>query len=677
MIPVLTLLIDNYDSYTYNLYQLIAQVNQKDPVVRLNDEYTAKENLSMQPDNIVISPGPGRPDRIADFGQNAELIAQCGVPVLGVCLGHQGIASLCGASIQPLQQPVHGQADSIWHDDTLFDGIPQGFQAIRYHSLHVTEPLPAMLKEIAWNSEGLVMGLRHRQHPWWGVQFHPESIGSQHGLRLLENFRRLTREFQQGRPHPINNRRIFTSAHSTSHLASSSAASAMDCQLKVERFHEWMDPATVFVQLFATETNAFWLDTSDAQPGDARFSIMGSSTEILSHRVGNGSDSLFESMKQRLNRKITPPANYICGFVGGWVGALGYELKNLHIPEQGNRSEIPDALLLWVERFLVFDHQRQALMVCSVDTHTNTSEQERWRTEVLNRLGNPLKESNGFWFNPTKPLQTTQPVLTTSKQDYLNQIRKAQQWIRQGETYQLCLTNQYRLQSNLNPVAYYLRLRRHNPAPYSAFLKLGTIAVACSSPERFLQVDAQKRVETKPIKGTIRRGQHPEQDQRLVEALRNDPKERGENLMIVDLLRNDLGKVCQTGSVRVPSLMALESYATLHQLVSTVTGTLKPELDAVDCFRSIFPGGSMTGTPKHRSLQLLDRLEGRARGIYSGSIGYFSLNGQMDCNIVIRTAVFDQQQITIGTGGGITVLSDPEREFEEIELKAKILLALL
>ena len=257
------------------------------------------------------------------------------------------------------------------------------------------------------------------------------------------------------------------------------------------------------------------------------------------------------------------------------------------------------------------------------------------------------------------------------REQYLADIARSQAELAAGESYEVCLTDQISTDAEPDSFDLYRNLRRANPAPFAAYLKLGDVAVVSSSPERFLSVDRERRVEARPIKGTTPRSADPGRDAELKAVLTNDEKTYAEHLMIVDLLRNDLGIVCEVGSVAVPELMIVEDYATVHQLISTIEGTLAADRTAAECARACFPGGSMTGAPKQRTMEIIDDIEAEARGVYSGAIGYFGLDGAMDLSIVIRTIVLRPGRTTIGAGGAIVMQSDPEEEFDEILLKAR------
>jgi para-aminobenzoate synthetase len=257
------------------------------------------------------------------------------------------------------------------------------------------------------------------------------------------------------------------------------------------------------------------------------------------------------------------------------------------------------------------------------------------------------------------------------REQYLADIARCQAEMAAGESYEVCLTDQIETDATPDPWQLYRHLRHSNPAPFAAYLKLGEVAVVSSSPERFLSVDRDRTVQARPIKGTAKRSPDPVEDATLKAHLTDDEKTYAEHLMIVDLLRNDLGRVCEVGSVNVPHLMVVEDYATVHQLISTVEGTLASDRSAVECARACFPGGSMTGAPKERTMEIIDDIEDQARGVYSGAIGYFGADGYMDLSIVIRTIVMRPGRTTIGAGGAIVMQSDPQEEFDEILLKAR------
>ena len=284
---------------------------------------------------------------------------------------------------------------------------------------------------------------------------------------------------------------------------------------------------------------------------------------------------------------------------------------------------------------------------------------------------------------------------------YLEDIGAVFEALRRGDSYEVCLTTQMRRAAPPPPpLALYCTLRRVNPAPYAAYLRLdprrrpaargdaadadaaadatadelgeGGFAVCCSSPERFLRLTADGAIESKPIKGTAARGATAEEDAAARDALRASEKDRAENLMIVDLVRNDLGRVCEVGSVVVPSLMNIESFASVHQLVSTVRGQLAPEHDALDAVAAAFPPGSMTGAPKVRTMRIIDELEQAApRGVYSGALGFISIDGTTDLNVVIRTAVVSPSGVSLGAGGAVVTMSDGPAEWQEVLLKAR------
>ena len=693
-----TLLVDNYDSFTYNLYHQIAEVDGAVPVVVRNDEPSWRPERLAEFDNVIISPGPGAPGRPADFGICRDIIEHCDRPILGVCLGHQGIALVHGGVVGPAPEVRHGRLSRVEHQQTgLFAGIPSGFRAVRYHSLAASE-LPEELEAIAWTPEGVLMGLRHRTRPQWGVQFHPESISTEHGHRLLANFADLTRRHRAenvARPYEIRPAPALVAP--TDHVRDGPAAPVRKTRVEALRLvTRWTDEV-VFDRLVRGRDHAFWLDSSRVDGALGRFSVMGDATgplaRIASADVAAGtvtvtyvagssetvSASFFDWLDRDLRSTACETPDLPFEFALGWVGYLGYELKAQCGGAAAHRSRLPDAVMVFADRAIVLDHAEGFTYLLALVEDDDHESGRVWFGELAERLAGLV----GAAVDDANPVVTSAPApglhlrLRHPRDRYLDLIRDCQRAITAGETYEVCLTNMATAEAVVDPARAYHVLRRLSPAPFGALLSFGPQSILSTSPERFLRVDRDGVIESKPIKGTRPRGRTPEADEALRNALAADEKDRAENLMIVDLVRNDLGRCAQVGSVHVPKLFDVETYATVHQLVSTVRARLREDCSAVDCVRAAFPGGSMTGAPKVRTMGIIDSLEAGPRGVYSGAIGYFSLTGAVDLSIVIRTLVVEPDRVTYGIGGAIIALSDPDEEYEETAVKATPLLRLL
>ncbi|MBT0767329.1 aminodeoxychorismate synthase component I [Kineosporia sp. J2-2] len=665
---------DNYDSYTYNLFQQLTTVNGTEPTVVRNDDGNWASLMSGDAgvfDNIVISPGPGRPENPSDIGLSADAIAwarTARVPLLGVCLGHQAVAVAYGARTAPADRIMHGRLSGVHHRGRLMTGVPQHSQVVRYHSLTVPEPLPDGLIATAWADDGTLMALEATDAPLFGVQFHPESILTRNGLRILENFRDLTPPRRRSRPAP--EKPLTSTDDEKTRL-----------RVTVRRIPGPVDAEVAFAAL-RSGSPAAWLDSATG----GRFSYLtcgpggplretlryaaDSRTIRVTDRTGERlvPGNLFDHLHDRLDRfTVTEPPHLPFDFTGGYVGYLGYECDGDPANRSPHRSPHPDAVLLFADRLLVLDHEQNDVYLVALDPENASPEPSlAWITETSGLITSLRHRAPAPPPDPAPAVARPERGRTRYHQD----IAAVRRHLEAGESYEVCLTTRFVVPTQLLPLDVHRRLRRLNPAPYGAFLDLGEFSVASSSPERFLRVDRSGRVSAKPIKGTRPRSADPTEDARLAKELESDVKERAENLMIVDLLRNDLGRVCRAGSVVVPRLMHVESFSTVHQLVSTVEGDLAPGRTAVDCVQAAFPGGSMTGAPKIRTMRILTGLEERARGVYSGALGYLGVNGTADLSIVIRTLVHDGDTVSVGAGGAITVLSDPEQEWREVRLKA-------
>ena len=416
----------------------------------------------------------------------------------------------------------------------------------------------------------------------------------------------------------------------------------------------WVHPADVFISLHAADENAFWLDREIH--ATERFSVIGGTTQVYE------SDDFAELMRSQITTDADS-ADLPFEFRPGIVGYVAFEGQ---------------AKFLHVDRAMVFDHDKK--MMHFIGEFDSQRDFDAWHHAALLRLALCGGEQAAYRMNHLT-LRASRSSVRHDDESYLKLIERAQAHIAAGDVYQLCLTNQITLEVSGDPLLAFLNLRDSNPAPFAAFLKFGQQTIISCSPEQFVKVDRAKKISSKPIKGTRRRDADSVVDAALADELRNDEKERAENLMIVDLMRNDFGRVAEPQSIRVDKLFDVESYASVHQLVSTVEAQLVSALNAVDGFDAAFPGGSMTGAPKGRAIELIDELEARdgasGRGIYSGAIGYLTHGGVADFAMTIRTIVVDGDRATIGVGGGITIDSHPVKELEETKLKAAALLRVL
>ena len=425
---------------------------------------------------------------------------------------------------------------------------------------------------------------------------------------------------------------------------------------------------------------AVFLDSGRHHHGQSRYDILsaqpyirlitrGNLTEIHADGIALSRDDPFQLLKRYLD--IDPALSSDLPFCGGAIGYFGYDLARRieRLPARAAAVEhIPDMAIGIYDWAVVVDHLEQKSWLVSQGRDPETD--IKWNTLVA-QFSNPPSEKS------RAPFRVTSNVVSShTRESYGRAFRRICQYIHDGDCYQVNLAQRFSATATGDPWLAYQALRVMNPAPFSAYLSTPYAKILSSSPERFLCV-ARGAVETKPIKGTRPRAGHARLDAELAEALRVSEKDRAENVMIVDLLRNDLSKNCELGSIKVPYLFEVESYATVHHLVSTVTGHLKAGRDSIDLLRGCFPGGSITGAPKLRAMQIIDEVERARRGVYCGAIGYIGFDGGMDTNIAIRTLTVSHGSVRFWAGGGIIADSQVESEYQESFDKASALLRLL
>lgn len=731
MQPSRILFIDAYDSFSNSIVALLRAelpvtvecIKIDDARFVLNDEafFTYLDAFHA----VVAGPGPGHPANSHDVGLIGKLWGlpeKHLLPVLGICLGFQSLCLAFGAEVVRLREPRHGIMTMIDHcNRDIYAGTGK-IVATQYHSLHATlkkgdvtdewgssnlwekSKECAELVPLSWTSMNVpngptLMGVRHEHKPYWGVQYHPESIcTNQEGHKLVRNWWNETCQWRI--------RHSMSQVPVTDTLPNCQApceteqvaprTSALSVQWVISTNHA-LDVAVVMEMLreedACVEPLLLESGSRDGKPVNqetGRFSIIGLPTscskqyrystvrsclEVIEkgHTVSGTSASIAEAFSYldgvvEASRAVGGPSS--SPFWGGLIGFISYEagLQTIDVPPVGAKAEHPDIWFVFVERSIVLDHVERIAYVQSI-----AQQDDNWLQTMQSRLERHLDMPATV----DRVDQNTCAGLVAgpARSAYCQKVLDCQANLRAGESYELCLTDQSILKTHAEPWSLYQRLRSRNPAPFGAFLRLQCktspgLSVVGSSPERFLSWSRGGKCQFRPIKGTVKKS--PGLTRAKAEELLASPKERAENLMIVDLIRHDLAGVKGIGKVETPKLMSVEEYETVFQLVSVIEGSIEGSSGCAALVASL-PPGSMTGAPKKRSCEILSEIEGgRARGLYSGVLGYFDVGGGGDFSVVIRTAFKwddEGEEWHVGAGGAITALSEAEAEWEEMLTK--------
>jgi anthranilate/para-aminobenzoate synthase component I len=452
---------------------------------------------------------------------------------------------------------------------------------------------------------------------------------------------------------------------------------------------EWRDPELVFLSIAAGASRVAWLDSGvEAAEGRSVIAVAPDRAATVVADDVTAPDAVYRKLATQIgDADLGDVADPVGRAAVGWHGWFGYEFGARTIEVPAAPTETPAAAFFFADRVIVFEHEARAVRLEWLEDDADAASLRRWVDDTTTAIGRLRADRAAggagearAHADDDRTAYGPAPAATRWRHDpdaYRRMIAECQAAIVRGDAYQLCLTNRVDLDVTPDAVETYLRLRRSSPSHHGGFVRFDDVALLSASPEQFLLVERDGTVSTKPMKGTRPRSADPATDVALRAELSASEKERAENLMIVDLMRNDLGRIAELGTVRVPILLDVEEYPHVHQLVSTVTARLRHPLTALDAVRSAFPAGSMTGAPKLSAMTILHGLEQGPRGVYSGAFGCLGVDGTADLAMVIRSIVMTPAGASIGTGGGITALSDPDEEVEETRVKARALIAAL
>ena len=443
-------------------------------------------------------------------------------------------------------------------------------------------------------------------------------------------------------------------------------------------------PVSAFLKV-ARGDHSFLLESVEGGERLARYSFIGTEPYRVLRcgpyaRADEGSDPLLE-IEQELSRfTLAPIENGLPRFTGGAVGFLAYEVARHFEPRvpipDADPQGFPEALFMFTDTILVFDHLKHTIKVvshCRLDGDVEAAyRQACWRIdELVERLASPLP-AVPYPIEPP-PVRQQTVVSNTEKEDFLRKVERCRDYIIAGDIYQVQVSQRFQRPTHAHPFSVYRALRTVNPSPYMYSLAMGDAYIIGASPEMLVRVE-DGLVENHPIAGTRRRGRDPDDERRMEEELTSDEKERAEHIMLVDLSRNDVGRIAQPGTVQATELMAVEKYSHVMHLVSHVVGRLRPELTSYDALRACFPAGTVTGAPKIRAMEIIAEMESDRRGPYAGAVGYFDLSGNLDPAITIRTIVMRDGVAHAQAAGGIVYESVPDLEYMESQNKARAML---
>ncbi len=455
----------------------------------------------------------------------------------------------------------------------------------------------------------------------------------------------------------------------------------------VEELDTALSPLELF-ECIKDEGGSFFLDSAMDLPKLGLYSLMGyapfltlvSRGDEITVKKADGEFRLkgdpFEVLGQYLESYRLGKTDFNLPCYGGAVGYLSYDLGRFveRLPAKAiDDLQLPESCLGFYDIMLTYDHQaKRAFLVSTGFPETSQNVRMARATERLAEFKAQLKKFAGRSLPVCNSRLMAVLKSNFTHKAYIRAVEKARQFIIEGDIFEVNLSQRYEAEIAISPFELYRRLRKINPAPFAAYLNCGDIVIAGSSPERFLRLQGD-RVETRPIKGTIRRGKNAEEDKANSAWLLNSVKDLAENMMIVDLERNDLGRVCRTGTINVTEFASLEQFPTVFHLTSTVVGRLRADATRIDLLKATFPGGSITGAPKIRAMEIIEELEPTRRSVYTGSIGYFSFAGDLDLNIVIRTFLIKGKRAYFQLGGAVVYDSDPEAEYQETLDKGRAL----